>query len=298
MALFVTSLVAIAAIAMITRLQIDIHRTELLLNAMQANLYAQGSLDWAMEQLKDDIKKSKSHPNQLIDATPIHSPIQKINGMTVASIIYDAQGRYNLNNLIDPKNQPDLVKLIVTVSPNTSLTLAQQIAAGVSDWITSTAANDSFTEYYLKFKPPYRSPHRPMISVSELRLVKGVNAKLFAALSHYVTALPEITAVNINNASPPVLMSISPTLGMDAAKALAAECHATPLLTIDQFKNLDMVKNHTFPDNKITVLSRYFLVVTNVTVGEQHLTLYTLLQRNNDTAQPSETVLWQSKGTL
>ena len=99
-ALFVTSLVAIAAIAMITRLRLDTHRTELVLNATQASLYAKGSLDWAIEQLNTDIKESKAQPNKLTDHTPIRSPIQKMNGMSIYSTIYDAQGRYNLNNLI------------------------------------------------------------------------------------------------------------------------------------------------------------------------------------------------------
>ena len=86
-ALFVTTLVAIAAIAMIDRLRMDLRRTELLLNDIQGNLYAQGSIQWAMEQLNNNWKQKK--PNQIVDPTPIQSPINEVDHAIISSIIYD-----------------------------------------------------------------------------------------------------------------------------------------------------------------------------------------------------------------
>lgn len=297
-ALFITALVAIAAIAMITRLRFDIHRTELLLNDTQAKYYAQGSLDWAMEQLNNNLKNSQSQPNKLVDQTPIHSPTNTMNGMAIESTIYDAQGRFNLNNLTDPQMQPILIKLIYLVAPKVNPAEAQNIATAVTDWISVTPSSNALNDYYSKLKPPYRSPHHKMASVSELRLVKGVTPEIYAALSHYITALPDATMVNVNNTSPPVLASISPTMSLETAKTLVARCRANPFADIQQFQNLDIVKNNPVPANRITLLSNYFLVRTNVTVTQQTYTLYTLLQRSGTTTQPNEVIIWQSKGTL
>ena len=61
---------------------------------------------------------------------------------------------------------------------------------------------------------------------------------------------------------------------------------------------LDVVKNNKFPEGKISTISQYFLVKTEVKMNEQKIFLYTLLKRDVKNAKPIETVLWQSKGTL
>jgi general secretion pathway protein K len=299
-ALFVTSLVAIAAIAMIVRLRGDVHRIELILNATQANLYAKGSVDWAIEQLNKNLKDSHLQPNKLIDSIPIRSPIQTLNGMTISSTIYDAQARFNVNNLINTQNKPDFVKLILTVYPKISASDADNLAIAVMNWVSMNALSNTLNDYYLKLNPPYRAPHRPIQSISELRLVKGMTPELFHALSRYITALPEVTPININTASAPVLMTASSTLPLASAKTLALQARANPFTDTAKFWSLDIVKSNSFVANKITIVSHYFLVRTDVKVGEQRLVLYTLLQRKEGSgpAGPSETVLWQSKGTL
>ncbi len=295
-ALFVTSLVAIAAIAMIERLRINVRSTELIVNNVQANLLAKGSLAWAMEQLNMDMRQQK--PNQLIDLTPIQSPVNQVENARVSSTIFDAQGRFNLNNLSSPNTQEDFVRLIVAAYPKIGAVGARSIATAVSNWMTAGAINNAIDDYYAKAAPPYLAPHRLMASVSELRLVKGVTAELYAALAPYVTALPEVTPININNASVPVLMSLSPTLTLSAAQTIYAKTKQAPFPTIQSFQQFDVIKNNPVPANKITVNSNYFLVKSSVKVGQQEFVLYTLLQRTMDKGKPTETIRWQSKGTL
>ena len=98
-ALFVVALVVISATAMLTRIQQDTRRAQLLLNANQAYFYAQGSIAWAKDQLTNDLKNQQ--PQQIIDKTPIVSPAKKEESATIESTIYDAQGFFNLNNLSD-----------------------------------------------------------------------------------------------------------------------------------------------------------------------------------------------------
>jgi general secretion pathway protein K len=295
-ALFFTSLVAVAAIMMIERLHINLHSTELITHNLQANLLARGSVAWAIEQLNTDWRQKK--PNQLIDFTPIKSPVNQVENANISSVIFDTQGRFNLNNLSNPAAQTDFIRLINTVYPKISTTEARNITLAIVNWISAGAINNMLDDYYAKQTPPYRAPHRLMVSVSELRLVKGVTADLYTALAPYIIALPEATSININNAAVPVLMSLSPTLTLTAAKAIYAKAKQAPFPSVQVFQQFDVVKNNPVPDNKITVESSYFLVKSSVTVGQQKTMLYTLLQRTVKDQKPTEVILWQSKGTL
>ncbi len=295
-AIFVTALVAAAAIAMIERLRTDTHRTELLLNNIQSNQYAEGSIYWAIDQLTNDFKQQQ--PNKVIDRTPIHSPMNDINGTKVTSIIYDGQGKLNLNNLTDGQYQTFFARLLRLVEPNIDPAVAKNITQNIAHWITPGLNNPALDQYYAKLNPPYRAPHQLMVSVSELRMVKDITPALYAKLAPYVTALPEKTSININSAPIPVIMSLSPKVTLEAAKALDAIRKKTPFANLAALANLPIVKNNAITQNNLVVTSSYFIVRTNVVMGKQNITLYTLLMRFLKNKQPVVIILWQSKGTL
>jgi general secretion pathway protein K len=295
-ALFVVALVAAIAVAMMTRIQQDTRRTELLLNSNQAYLYAQGSIIWATDQLINDWKQQK--PQQLIDKTPIKSQTQTINNASVESTIYDAQGLFNLNNLADKTYQVNFSQLLKAIMPSLKPEDIQNITLATVDWVSSNAKSETFNEYYAKLTPPYHSPRHIMTSLSELRLVKGVTAELFTKLSPYIIALPTTTPISVNNAPAPVLMSLSPTLNLESAKSIEKYCVQNPFTTLQSFQNFDIVKNNSIQNDKTTITSTYFLVKTTVTIGDQSTILYTLLQREIKNSKPTVATLWQSKGTL
>ncbi len=295
-ALFVVALVAAIATAMLSRMQQDTRRTELLLNANQAYLYTQGSLAWAKDQLITDWKKQQTQ--QIIDKTPIQSPVNKINNASIQSTIYDAQGFFNLNNLTDNNYRENFGSLLKAVMPNIKSNEIQSIILATTDWVSANAKSTVYNDYYAKLTPPYRAPHQPMTSLSELRLVKGITAALFEKLSPYIIALPTTTHINVNNAAPPVLMSLSPKMSMESAKAIAAISQQKPFTTVQNFLTLDIVKNNTIQENKITITSSYFLVKTQVTLGDQNMTFYSLMLREVKNPEPTVSLVWQSKGTL
>jgi general secretion pathway protein K len=295
-ALFITALVAAAAIAMIERMRTDIYRTELLLNNIQANQYAAGSLYWAMDQLTTDWKQQQ--PKKIIDRTPIRSPVNEVKGAKISSIIFDGQGKINLNNLTDAQFQTLFIRLLQLVQPNLDKNAAQNITLNIANWIMPGLNNTQTDQYYAKLNPPYRAPHRPMVSVSELRLVKDITPALYAKLLPYVTALPEKTQININNAPLLVIMSFSPEITLEIAKAFIAFRQATPLGSLDALSNFPIVKNNPIAQNNLTVSSSYFMVQTHVILDKQQTTYYTLLMRVLKNSQPVVMIVWQSKGTL
>jgi len=297
MALFITALVAAAAVAMIDRLHVDIRRTELILATTRANFLAQGSIMWAIDQLNNDWLLQQ--PQKIVDRMPITSPTNHVGDAEISSVITDAQGYFNINNIINPALRYDFIHLLNLIAPELTPEQAQEIMFAVADWISpSSNSNKDFNQYYNKLNPSYRVPHRLMTSVSELRLVKGITPRLFAKLSPYLIALPQETPLNINSASTLVLATLSPALTLDTAKSMMSFRQSTPFLTTQSFLNMDLIKNSNIAESKITVKSTYFLVKTNVKVGEQITTLYTLLQRAVTDTKPHELILWQSKGTL
>lgn len=295
-ALFVTALVAAAAIAMIDHLAVDTRRTELILNTNQAELYAVGSIDWAMEQLINDFKQKQS--SMVVDHTPIISAVDQINGAKISGIIYDAQGKVNINDLTDSQFQTLFIRLIQLAAPKVSPTMAQDMTKGIVDWITPGINNSKFDAYYAKLNPPYRSPHRPMVSISELRLIKGMTPELYRSLEPFVTALPDKTKININSAPILVIMSFAPNIKLDTAKAFDAFRRQSPLVNLDMLGNFSDIKSSPIGQANLTVTSDFFLVKTNVTIGDQQITLYTLMTRLLKNSQPVMNIVWQSKGTL
>jgi len=293
-ALFIVALAATMAYVMMSRLERDTRRTSLLLHYTQANFYAQGSIVWAMDQLRNNWERQKT--NKLVDEIPIKSPENVMNGYKISSTIYDMQSRFNLNNLNnDPESQTNFVRLLQAVSPDLSLQKAQEITRATVDWITPLTQENAYSKFYLSLSPAYQTAHRPMMSSSELRLVQGMTPALFHALEPYIVALPSALPINVQTAPAPVLMSLSPNVSLDVAKTIVETRSQTPFTSLQTFFNLDIIKNHQLTMNNVTVTSQYFLVETKVAIEKQTLVLYTLLERVANGNKVLLTILWQSK---
>lgn len=292
-ALFIVALVAGMSYVMMARLERDTIRTSLLLRNTQAGLLAQGSIYWAIDQLKNNLSQQK--PNQLTDKIPIKSPVNEQDGFKVQSTIYDMQALYNLNNLTKPDAQKNFIRLIQTVQPKISTEQATGIAKAVTDWV-STAKDTSYDKYYEDLPYPYRAAHRLMQSESELALVKGMTPALYQAIQPYVIALPNATMINVQTAAEPVLMTLDPAMTTDIANAIITVREANPIVSATQFSSIDQVKNHNISADNMVTSSNYFLVVTTVAIEKQKLVLYTLLERFGAADKPTVTILMQSKG--
>lgn len=294
-ALFIVALVATMAYIMMSRLVRDTRQTTLIMRNIQAEDYAQGSIAWARDHLKNNIERQK--PKQLVDAASMESPVKEMNGYKIASKIEDLQARYNLNNLTDPTAQLDFTRLIRAVVPTMSPEQALELARAIGDWIMPITAENQYAKYYLALPSPYRAAHRAMQSISELRLVKGVTPAIYQALEPYIATLPGTTMINLQTALAPVLMTLSPEMTIESAKAIEAIRKSGLITSTEAFYNLDVVKNNHLPANKLTATSTYFLVQTDVIIENQHLLLYTVLERKMNGNQATVSIVYQSKGT-
>jgi general secretion pathway protein K len=294
-ALFIVALVTAMSYAMLSRLTRDTRRTALIAHDIQADLYAQGSVIWAKDILRTNVENKK--PDRLVDATPIKSPVNTEQGYHISSVIYDMQGRFNLNTMDRGETQAQFIRLAHLVMPKISTTPLLEIAGTISDWINSKTRSSEMAQYYVTLPIPYRPAHRPMVSVSELRLVKGVTPEIYAALLPYVTALPPTALINVQTAEAPILASFDPALTLENGKAIEAIRRQKPFTSTDAFTNLPLVAKSQIKAKGITVTSDYFLVETTVTMENQRLVLYTLLERSQKDNKPVVNTIWQSKGS-
>lgn len=293
-ALFIVALVATMAAVMMARFDRDTERTQLIMNDRLAEFYAAGSVLWAKDRLRNDWELKKS--DQLVDAIPILSPVKEVNGYKIKSTIYDMQSRFNLNNLTTPDSQAQFKHLLQVLLPKLSDTQIQKIVNAVSDWISPVNASNEFSRYYAELPVPYRTAHRLMTVISELRLIKGVTPEVYNALQPYVTALPIVTKVNVQTASVPVLTSLGSTMTVDAAKMIVEARQQKPFVKDQDFSSLPVVKNHPIKATDVTTVSAYFWVQTEVTIENQHILLYTLMERAASANKTVVNIVWQSKG--
>lgn len=291
-ALFIIALVAAMSLAIMERLQRDTRRTTLILRNTQADLYAEGALAWARDVLINDWIQQK--PNQRVDAIPIRSPNDKVNSYQIRSIIWDMQARFNLNNLSKQEWQESFAHLLQLILPKLSEAARKNLVRDISEWITPGSQQGESNEYYLHQTPPYRMAKRLFVDKGELRLVKGVTPAIYAALEPYITALPQPTNINVSTAPAPVLATLAPNVTLEAARAI--EKAQASFGSNDAFLNFPIVKNYQIQSDKITVISNYFLLQTEVVIENQHIVLYTLLERVTNGNKANVNILWQSKG--
>jgi general secretion pathway protein K len=293
-ALFIVALVATMSYVMMSRLARDTRRTELIVHDVQAAFYAEGSVMWAKDTLHQNfIKQKKDKP---VDVLPIKSPVNDVNGYRIMSTIQDAQGRFNINNVSKPEGQADLIRLMRLVHPKLSQQAATAIAKATMDWLMPGANDNEYARYYADLPVPYRPAHRLMVDPGELRLVKGVTPELYEALKPYITALPEVTPINVLSAEPQVLALLNQTMTLETASAIREVIVKTPPPTMAAFSALDIIKNHPITEGRATFVSSYFLVETEVGIERQRILLYTLLQRAS-VGKAGVSVLWQNRGS-
>ena len=179
--------------------------------------------------------------------------------------IEDAQGHYNLMNLvdtttgvIDPAEVATLERLCQTVGVESGV--AARVASGLRDAIVGTSG---------------AAPLMPA-TVAQLTWL-GVDKTSVQALQPYVTILPLATALNVNTAPREVLAAV--IKGMDPATAehLVQVRQRTPYRDLTSFAS--QIPALAPLPSKLTVLSSYFEVRGRLRLVDRVLVERTLVHR-------------------
>lgn len=284
-AMLVVSLATLLAVQLYDRQYLATRRTTNLVAAEQAWEYALSLEDWARQVLRRDA--ALGAVDNLTEAWAVQRPPIPIVGGSLESRMIDLQGRYNLNNLAKrDANQVAYFQRLLRV-----LGLDPELVWPVTDWLDEdmeAAPEGAEDPYYLRMDPPYRSANRLMVNADELRLVRGFDAKAYAAVSPYVTALPEVTAINVNTAPGPVLMALADGLSPSWAQQILARQIAGGFATTEEFlRELPSQGDAqgsaaSAMGSLITISSAYFVLLSRITLGRVQSVQYSVIHRTAD----------------
>lgn len=188
---------------------------------MKAYYLAKSGVNAARAALKDD-KQGSNKYDALTElwASPI-PPIPLGDGFVSAEIVDEAR-KINLNSLVKgndkadefTRNQVRRLFELLEIDPN--------LVDPIIDWIDKNNEEEprgAETSYYNGLDRPYNCKNSPMESISELRLIKGINADIYKKVGRYLTVYPYpvkdkdiINIININTADPLVIKSLDPAI--------------------------------------------------------------------------------------
>ncbi|WP_133140160.1 type II secretion system minor pseudopilin GspK [Legionella genomosp. 1] len=279
-ALFIMTLVAIAATAMSSRLQLDIYHTRIAIQSDDLYLASQAVSFWAMGELSNKSRLFlSSDPNGKLMDFPA-----KMQGLypniRIQGGLYDLQGRFNLNNVADKRYNLLFFHLLKQVLPKLKRPQRLAIADAIFQWISPYQpgrGQDQFVSYYIKQKPPYYPSQQFMTSVTELRLIKGVDANTYQALEPYTISLPEITTINLNTASRPVLAALGNSLDPGQVDQII-EARGQKGFS-DLKKITKLLRKFNIRAELITLESEFFLSIANVSSEDLNMVSYTIFKR-------------------
>jgi len=227
LALLVVVVVTLLANSLAGDFLVTFRRVENQLLSQQAHAYLRGSEGLARSALQADYRQSPGWDHRSEGWLDNRQEFPLEQGV-ISGTVCDLQGRFNLNSLIGAAVSGDgrreyspaqamFIRLLQTLESTleqpVSQLQAEQITNAIADWIDSddkvTANGGAESGHYSGLDMPYRVANKPLLSVSELRWIKGIEAPLLQALTPHVAVLPEGSSININSATVNIIQSIN-----------------------------------------------------------------------------------------
>ncbi len=281
--MLVVALATTTAVAMASRQQLDIRRTENTLYQGQALMYLYGVESWSIQFLAEDRRNNETDHNG--EDWAVRLPPLPVEGGQVQGFIEDLQGRFNLNSLNQTDDSGKLARerferLLKQLELNT------EIMSTIQDWLDAdidtrfpAGAED---DYYLGQDPAYRTANQNMLSPSELLLLKDLDNEIYEKLSPHVNALPAATPININTASPEVLLSLADDVSKTDIEGLIKKREDKAYDNVEAFLAEDVFAGKNVSDEGLSVNSDYFLLQAEADIGHLQQTLTSIFERDDE----------------
>jgi general secretion pathway protein K len=279
LAMLIMSLATMTAVSLSSNQQLFFRRTENALYHEQAYQYLLGAEDWGKQVLARDANANKTDSKQ-DDWAKILPPIP-VEGGSVGGSIEDLQGRFNINNLADPKDKAALDAFRQLLDINK---IPPDLMNAVLDWLDADQQarfpDGAEDVDYLQGERAYRAANGLMSSVSELLYIKGFTYQMYETLAPALIALPKSgTPVNVNTASPLVLRMIVKGLSEQDAEELAKDLAKNPVEDIKDFLGNSLIKGKPVATNGIAVRSGYFMIHAYAKIGRARAMLDSVIYR-------------------
>lgn len=313
LALLVVALATTASVALMSDQQLSLRRGSNLLARDQATQYALGAEAWAQIWLKRDAQNNQIDHENEDWATQI--PPLPVEGGVIIAQLFDLQGRFNLNNLLNNQGQRDPAQLNRLQNLFAAIDVPVTTAESVADWL-DTDLNTAGTggaedDFYLNLEHAYRSANQAMQSATEFRLLREVTPEIIEKLQLeeqppedprlMITALPGFTNINVNTAPTAVFQSLG--LNKSDAEAIVTQREgdpnqpnsSQPFNSINDFTSIPSVQQANIQASGLGVSSQFFLATIQVNIARSRAILYSIIYRDND---GKTQVISRSYGTL
>jgi len=277
--------------------QMSMRRTEAQLMREQARFFGVGAEAVAIDILKqDDPVFDHAGEDWAQIVPPLDIGIDEIVMGQMQGTLHDAQGKFNLNNLVPVRgDEPDPVSRDQFTRLVDILQLDPGIVDAIIDWIDEDTVPQTMGAedgIYTSLDPPYRAANNYLTSVSELRAIANIDNATYTALLPHVTAIAPgwcgteggITAININSASAEVIAALHEDISIGQAEAWVEERGDTGWENMTDISDWPP-EYATLPGTPATLKSFCFELNALVNVGSSVLSMYSLLDRsaNEDT---------------
>lgn len=289
-ALIVVALATTAAATLTTSQQLGMRRAENLFSRDQSWQYLVAAEAWVGLLLQRDAEETDT--DHLDEAWAESLPPLPVAGGSLSGQLTDLTGLLNINELITADGKVSTVQQERVRRLLEALELSTDLLDPLIDWIDTN--NEPFSPsgaedaYYLGLEQPYRTSNRALASISELLLLRGIDAETFDTLSPFLSTINEPVSINVNTAPVEILMS----LGLERGDAdLVAE--ARPFEKIEDFIEMDEVKKAEISTDGLVVTSSHFLLNAQARIGRSTIKQYSTLRRS----EGKITVVSRSLGT-
>jgi len=312
LALFIVVLATLIVSELFWRQFVLIRTVENQQMGAQARLLLSGAQDWARMILQD-----QTHPTYDALSDPWAQPLAQtrldqmgeaaplVAQATIEGAIEDAQGRFNLRNLVDAAGniRPDQLAVLdrlatmLAAPAGTARLIANDLAsayAGAAPASTvpalAQAAGVAPPQLVVSNVPRLLPPVLP----EDLAGVPGIDPAAAQVLAHFVVLLDQAnTTVNFNTAPPEIMAALLPGLSLNDANTLAAERDRAYFLSVADIQNRLRGRGGNLSLAGVSTNSSYFLVQGTVRLDRAVTRLRALLHRTAVGAQGRVDVLWE-----
>ena len=294
-ALMVMSLATITAVSMTVDQQVYMRRTENIRYHEQVFMYLLSAEDFTKIVLAEDDPKQDSYKDDWYSEEPVVFPIE---GGVLTGKVLDLQGKLNINNLSKTqRNKWDEDRLTQALANNN---IPLDLASVIIDWMDDnqdSLPGGAEDVDYLSGDRAYRTAGTKMGSISELKLLKGINQEKYEQLLEVLVAIPneDNATININTAPPAVLRMIIPDLSDAEAEDLAEDLGENPLNEPGDLLDHALVKGKKIDVNGLSTESNYFLLESFASVQHAKSRMDSILYRQD---KDNIKVVMRSQGGL
>ncbi|MCC5794769.1 MAG: type II secretion system minor pseudopilin GspK [Chromatiales bacterium] len=285
-AMLVVALATVLAAEMLWQINLNVRRAQALLTQDQARQFALGAEAWARDVLAADAREDDG-TDHLQENWAQRLPPLLVDEGVLEGFVEDAQGRFNLNNLVNSRTGEvneavyEQFQRLLSI-----LELDPALADAVVDWIDPDQVpmlQGAEDDAYTGLNPPYRAANFWFVTPTELLAVRGIDIDAWESLAPHVIALPMqrdgdggfVHPVNLNTATEAVLLSLGPQLTVAEVEAWMEE---RPFNDLQRFDGLF--------DVPYSLSSSWFRLYVTVTVGTTRVAMYSLLERNGPAVTP------------